>query len=111
MIISFAKRKLAKICNSGQEARGRLGKRTAEKLMQRLFELQAAETLDDVSRLPPTRCHELTGNRKGQLGVDLVHPHRLLFSPDHDPLPQKDDGGLDWGEVTEILIEEIVDYH
>ena len=83
----------------------------AEKLMQRLFELKAADTLEDVSRLPPPRCHELGEDRKGQLAVDLVHPHRLIFSPDHDPIPEKEDGGLDWSQVTAIVIEEIVDYH
>lgn len=111
MEISFAKKKLAKVCNSEKEAKGKLGKRMGEKLMQRLFELKAADTLEDVSRLPPSRCHELGEDRNGQLAVDLVHPHRLVFSPDHYPVPEKEDGGLDWSQVTAIVIEEIVDYH
>lgn len=88
------------------------GPQIAKKLQQRLAELNAADTLDDVSRVPPARCHELGQNRDGQLAVDLVHPKRLVFQPDHDPLPQKSDGGLDWAKVTQILILEIsVDYH
>ncbi|WP_435051706.1 type II toxin-antitoxin system RelE/ParE family toxin [Desulfolithobacter dissulfuricans] len=83
----------------------------ARKLQQRLMELKAASTLDDISRLPPARCHELTGNRKGQLSVDLEHPYRLLFVPAHNPLPTKEDGGVDWASITEIEIIGIVDTH
>ena len=61
--------------------------------------------------MPPARCHALTGNRSGQLSVDLEHPYRLLFIPAHDPVPTRADGGLDWRLVTEIEILEIVDTH
>jgi proteic killer suppression protein len=71
----------------------------------------AAVTLDDISRVPPARCHELTANRQGQLSVDLKHPYRLLFIPANDPVPRKVDGGLDWARVTEIEIIEIADTH
>ena len=60
---------------------------------------------------PPHRCHELTGNRKGQLSMDLDHPYRLLFQPNHDPLPVRKEGGLDWNLVTAIKILEIEDTH
>jgi len=76
-----------------------------------LNELAAAETLEDMRQLPGARCHELAGDLTGQLAVDLAHPYRLVFSPDHDPLPTKDDGGLNWPEVTAICIESVVDYH
>lgn len=111
MDISFASKKLAKLCNSEREAKGKLGQQMAAKLMQRLFELKAAETLNDISHLPPARCHELGGDRAGQLAVDLKHPFRLVFSPDHDPVLKKDDGGLDRELVTAIIVEEIEDYH
>ena len=91
--------------------RAAYGKPLAERLQQRLAEFQAADTLDDISRLPPARCHELSQDRKGQLAVDLVHPKRLIFEPDHNPLPCKPDGGLDWSQVTRILVIEIIDYH
>ena len=111
MEISFRTKKLARLGNSSKEMQAKLGKRNAEKLKQRLNELAAAETLEDMRHLPGPRCHELTGNLKGKLAVDLVHPHRLLFSPDHDPLPTKEDGGLQWAEVTAICIDGIGDYH
>ena len=83
----------------------------ADKIQQRFAELQAAETLADMRALPGARCHELKGNLAGQLAVDLVHPDRLVFSPDHDPRPELPDGGLDWHQVTKIVVIGIGDYH
>ena len=60
---------------------------------------------------PPHRCHELKGNRKGQLSVDLADPYRLIFTPNHNPLPIRSEGGLEWGKVTNIEIVEIEDTH
>ena len=111
MDIDFKRKKLQKICNVGKIANGELGSINAKKLKQRLMELKAAETLEDISHLPPMRCHELRGNRKGQLSVDLKHPYRLLFIPANNPVPVKDAGGLDWSRVTEITIVDIADTH
>jgi hypothetical protein len=60
---------------------------------------------------PPHRCHELTGNRKRQLTVDLDHPYRLVFRVSQDPLPERVEGGLDWKQVTAIELIEIEDTH
>jgi plasmid maintenance system killer protein len=83
----------------------------ARKLQQRLMELKAASCLADISKVPPPRCHPLSGDRDGQLSVDLEHPYRLLFIPANDPIPLKQDGGLDWTKITEIEIVEITDTH
>ena len=80
-------------------------------LQQRLAELAATETLGDLRNLPGARCHELTGDLKGCLAVDLQHPQRLIFEPDHDPCPVKPDGGLDWDQVKRVRILDIQDYH
>ena len=70
----------------------------------------AAETLEDM-RLLPGRCHELTGDRAGQLALDLDHLYRLIFMPFHDPIPTKADSGLDWTAVTAVVIVGVEDYH
>ena len=111
MDVTFSTNKLAKLCSTAKEMKAKWGQRMAERLQQRLFELVAADTLDDVPRVPPPRCHELTGDLKGKLAVDLIHPYRLVFSPGHDPRPEKKDGGLDWAQVTEIVVEAVIDYH
>jgi len=88
-----------------------LGTDMAKRLRQRLIELQAANTLADMSYLPPARCHELTGNLKEHFSVDLTHPYRLLFVPDHDPIPRRPDGGIDRSAVTTIEVIDIEDTH
>ncbi len=76
-----------------------------------MMELKAADTLADISHLPPPRCHELSGNKKGQLSVDLEHPYRLLFIVANNPYPERKSGGLESESVTEIEIIAIEDTH
>jgi len=83
----------------------------SRKLKQRLMELGAADTLSDISHLPPPRCHELTGKEAGIFSVDVDHPYRLLFIPANDPVPLLADGRIDRAKVTEIEIIEIKDTH
>ena len=111
MEVLFSTRKMQRDCSTERDMVRRWGKPLAKKLQQRLMELSAAQTLADMSRLPPARCHELTLDRKGQLSVDLAHPYRLIFVPDHDPAPSKTDGGLDWAGVTRVLVVKVVDTH
>jgi|SRR5579871_3577161 len=110
MDISFATSKMQKLCNSAKKLRGEFGDRMADVIQTRLADLAAAGCLEDM-RFLPGRCHELTGNLAGKLAVDLVHPDRLAFEPNHDPKPTKPDGGLDWKGVTKITVLAIGDYH
>jgi proteic killer suppression protein len=111
MDIRFADRKLERECNDSRLLRRRQGERRANLVRLRLGQLRAAEVLADVRKLPGARCHELVGDRKNTLSVDLDHPYRLLFSPDHDPIPTKADGGIDWSWVRAIVIHGIEDTH
>jgi proteic killer suppression protein len=111
MEVSFSSSKLQKICNSEAKLRGKFGPRMAALIQQRLAELADAETLEDMRTLPGARCHELTQNLSGLLAVNLEHPDRLAFKPANSPLPEKEDGGLDWSRVTQIEIVGIGDYH
>jgi proteic killer suppression protein len=47
----------------------------------------------------------------GQFALDLDGGRRLVFEPAHDPIPRKDDGGIDWSAVSRISIVFIGDYH
>lgn len=108
--IEFSTKKLKKACSSDKAMRGRWGDELAKKLRRRLADLEAADSLDEMRNLPG-RCHELTGDLDGSLAVDLKHPYRLIFRPNHKPTPTKDDGGLDWSQVTKILVTDVTDYH
>ena len=107
MKIYFRSRALQKICSIEKAGIKKLGSKMAEKLRMRMEQLESADTLSDMSHLPPARCHELGQQRKGQLSINLDRLNRLLFVPADDPVPRKDDGGLDWDNITEIEIIEI----
>jgi proteic killer suppression protein len=111
--IYFKSTKLEKEFNEGKRLERVHGSLRAKKIRLRLNELRAASSLYDLGppKSGPGRCHELTGGRKGQLSVDLDHPYRLIFVPYHNPVPVKKDGGLDWKQVTSIMIIEIEDTH
>jgi plasmid maintenance system killer protein len=108
--ITFATKKLEKLMNSDEQLRISYGAKKAEQLRRRLDDLDAAVCLEDMRELPG-RCEELTSDRKGELSMRVSANDRLIFRPDHDPLPRKPDGGLDWNRVTRIVILEVVDYH
>ena len=88
-----------------------LGANNAAKLGQRLFELHAAESLQEISHHPPARCHELSGKQEGQFSVDIEHPYRLLFVSAENPVPRLKDKGIDRSKVREIEIIDIKDTH
>lgn len=113
MEILFANKKLQKIMNSDREMQKEYGANRARKLQRVLYSLRAVENLSHLGTpySPPHRCHELTGDKKGILSLDLDHPYRLLFEPYHEPIPTKEDGGLDWSKITCIKVLSITDTH
>ena len=111
MIIAFKSRKLEKTLNSQDLLKRMYGNRLARVIMMRLAVLANASTLAAIPHTPPERRHQLTDDRDGQYAVDLDHHNRLIFAPNHDPVPVLDDGGIDIQRVTAITIMEVTDYH
>jgi len=111
MKIYFKTRKLEKVCSKKKESVKAVGAKNSQRLLQRMTELKAADTLNDISNLPPARCHELSGNRKRQFSVDINRNYRVLFISANNSMLEKDDGGLDKNRITEIEIIKIEDTH
>jgi len=111
MDIAFKKNRLEKCANKQSYAQTELGTLRAKKFLARLTELKAATCLSDLRNVPQADYHELTGDRKGEIACNVDHPYRLILLPAHDPIPKKEDGGLDWNKITAVLVTEIVNYH
>jgi proteic killer suppression protein len=109
--IAFRTRKLERVFNSKRTLDTTYGDRIARTIAIRLAVLKNARVLAMVPTNPPERRHQLSGKRSGQYAVDLVHPCRLIFEPNHDPVPRTQDGGIDVGHVTAITIIEVINYH
>ena len=83
----------------------------AKLVIQRRNDLISAPTLETMRTLGGD-CHELAGSLKGKLAVSISGNHRIIFEPANDPIPAKEDGGLDWKQITEITVLDIgEDYH
>jgi len=83
----------------------------ARKVNQRLKDLTDADNLAITRTIPAARCHELSGDHASELAVDISGNYRMIFEPDHDPAPKKEDGALNWEEVIKIQINDLDDYH
>ena len=73
------------LCEQQRLAVRRLGAACARKLRSRLADLQAAA---HVHELVAGRPHPLRGDRKGQFALDLHGGVRLVFEPNHNPVPR-----------------------
>jgi len=110
LIILFQDAKFQDECNNQKLLKKRQGALQAKKIRQRLDDLAAATNLEMMKSLPG-RCHELKGDRHGQLSLDLDHPKRLIFVPADNPPAAKPDGGIDWLNVRTVKILGIEDTH
>ena len=110
-ILFKSERLRRKLCDV-QKACMKWGPDKAARIGQRLDELSSVENLEEMLMLPG-RCHELHGDLKGQLSLDLTRTgaERLIFEPADEPVPEKPDGGLYWSKVTAVRILRVGDTH
>lgn len=99
---------LRALCEQQRLAVKKLGKPCARKLRSRLSDIDAATHVQELIAGHP---HPLTSDRAGQFSLDLQGGVRLVFEPDHEPVPAFTDGGIDWSQVTRVTIIFIGDYH
>lgn len=79
--------------------------------MRRMKVLASAPTLADVPHQPPERRHQLSADRDEQFAVIIKNQWRIVFEPNHNPVPRKADSGIDLNQITKIMITWIGDYH
>lgn len=110
MDILFRERKFERQCNQYSLLVCAHGEVRARLIRKRLDALRAATNLEDLRNIPG-RLHQLKGDRKGQLSLDLDQPYRLVLVPNHNPVPVTPDGGMDWSRITAVKILGIEDTH
>ena len=110
MKIDFLSVKDKAFFESSKQVTKRYGPENAKKLQTRLDDLDAAQSMDDMRKLPGY-WEELKNDRAGQFSARLHGGMRLIVKPQKQPPPAKPDGGLDWAAIDSIYIIELVDYH
>ena len=105
MFVDFKNKKMKKNCEDQKRLCIKHGSQQAEQIIQRINELKAAKNLYDISKLPHTRLHPLSGNYRGHFSVGLKQPFRLIFLP-------LDGTQAEPNSITSIkIINECTDYH
>jgi len=110
MQILYKSKKLEKSLTESKEISRTYGV-MAKKVNQRMKELYAASTLSVIKTIPAANCHKLSGERSSEIAVDISGNWRIVFEPNHNPIPLLADGGWDWNSITQIKILEVTDYH
>ena len=66
MEITYKTRKIEKVCTIASEAEKKYGSEMAEKIHQRIDEIDASDTVEEMVQFHIGRCHPLKGNQKSQ---------------------------------------------
>lgn len=98
MQIEYKTKAIEKVCTIASVAVKKYGISMAEKIQQRIDEISAADSVEQMIQFQIGRCHPLKQNRKNQYAVDLIHPQRLIFEKVEN-------------EIKIVNIIEITDYH
>ena len=99
MIVDYKNNKIKKICTNYTAAVKEYGTDNADKITERIDQISSASSVNELIQFGIGRCHPLEGNRKKEYAMDLVHPHRLVFSVDSSNKNQI------------AIIIEVIDYH
>ena len=98
MQVEYKSKEIKKVCTNASVATKKYGSHMAELIQQRIDQIRAAENVEELIQFRIGRCHALSGNRKKQYAMDLVHTQRLIFEKIGAEI-----------QIANIL--EIVDYH
>lgn len=111
MTITYATAKLESEFKDARLLLRNRGKNQADKIKLRLDSMIGADHLGILRPPTPGKFHPLHENKAGLIACHLDEPYRLIFEPDHNPLPMLAAGGLDWNQVTRVKILGVLNYH
>ncbi len=105
MELTYKNEKLQNICENSKynkELVKKYGIEVAKKLPQRIKELKAFNSLNDVPTNPHFRRHKLTGDRDNEFAISITNQYRLIFR-------QKENNIIieDLRKIKEIEIMEV----
>lgn len=98
MQVEYKNKSLEKVCTDASAAIKKYNTRMAEKIQQRITEIKASDSVEQMLQYHIGRCHLLKGDLKGLYAMDLIHPFRLIFEKKGE-------------EIQIAKITDITDYH
>lgn len=109
MEIQFKNAGLQNLVESEKELTRHYSTKLAKQLELRMYQLKSSSNLEELFKVKG-KWHPLKGNRKGQYAASLPGGERLIIKPS-EPVPYKEDGGIDISKVDSIIVIAIEDYH
>lgn len=113
MQVEFHTSSLKKNCEKGTCFRNK--KELNDKVQQRIRQLEAADNLLAIKRLPQVRLHSLSWNKRFELAIDInwkTNPNRIVFEAlDGENIHDDWLNDLKFTSVTKIKILAVWDYH
>ena len=104
MDLAFSTRELRKLCEKQEYARQKLGSQVYKALKERLADLVAAKSPNDL----------LVGNPRARtyqdyehMAVDLCDGYQIRFLANHLDNPRTQSGFIQWSRVNRIIIVEV----
>lgn len=105
--ITYKSAKLKKLCEDDKKLIAQFGAVNARKIVRRLNEIEAADSLGMLVQFKIGRCHPLKGDRQGQFALDVEQPLRLII----EPILECGAKWEEWPSVRKIRVLEVTDYH
>lgn len=103
MIIAFETKRLRTICEDGTVATDELGAVVANVLRERLADLRAADSIDDMIIGNATT----SGPGRAILTITLTPGARTVWSPNHVHNPRCASGDIDWSQTRRVRLRSI----
>jgi len=107
--IQYENKKIEKVLNVSNLLVRTFGPINARKIVRRLNEISASDSLGMMLVQRIGRCHPLSGDRAGQYAFDVEQPLRLIVVPVYDSPAAEE--AKDLYSVTTIKVVEVTDYH
>ena len=98
MHIKYKNKGLEKVCTIANDAVKKHGSKMADAIHLRIDQIRSFETVEMLIQFKIGRCHPLTGDRKDEYAMDLIHPYRLIFEKIEE-------------QIQVVRIIDITDYH
>ncbi len=105
MELTYKSEKLKDICENpkfNKELVKKYGSEVAKRLPQRIKELKAFNSLNDVPTSPPFRRHKLTGDREEQFAICINAQYRLIIRQNENNVIIEDLRDMKKIEIMEV---------
>jgi len=111
MKVAFDRRKEEETFNDERLMLRTYGKIPAREIKKSHSALVQAKNVAFLLQNRIRGCHQLTGDLFEMFAINDDQPYRMIFRAE-DPIPRKNDGGIDTSAVEAVSIVELhVDYH